>query len=238
MATEDQKVQKSGGFSGLKGFVNKYIVDVGEAAPAQEAPKSQAVNPTPPTAGASPATTYVAAPTVNPEMLHLLNKKVLDRKTPYTALLDASTKLEKVIPDADTRVKAAFTMISADGARSISSITQAIDLHVSDLEGERLRFKQSTEAQVTAKVASARAKAAQLTSSADSDRQQIEKLQQQITALQERIASSTAEAQQISNQADADEQSIRSIEQQFNDAVDFAKSELSSRKASLAAVLS
>ena len=82
---------------------------------------------------------------INKEMVDMVKAKAIERKTPFTALLESSDKLIKVLPDQKVRVQAAMAIVMGEG-RTLQQILQAIDVHMSDIDGERLGFLKATEA--------------------------------------------------------------------------------------------
>jgi len=201
-------------------------------------PTLQAAAPIAPTPQ-SQATASVSIPAmIDQEMVNTLQAVINGRKTAYTALLEASERLRNVIPDDVTRIKAAYAMISGDGQRSLESITQAIDVHVNDVTGEVMRFKQASEQALSTKVSALRASVSNIKATNDSRQQSIANLQQQIVALQQSITSDSTKSTELSTQADAAELEIKGVADKFVAAAEFIKTDLSSKKAQLSTVLS
>ena len=178
---------------------------------------------------ARPSTTSAPVSAVDPDMIASLQKVIDSRKTPYTALLEASQKLASVIPDETQRLKAAFVTVSGD--RSLGDIVKAIDIHVSDLEGQVMRFRQTTAAQISTKVGAKRAQATSFSTEIESNKGEIDRLNARNNDL-------ASQVQTLTVQADADEQEIGAVQARFETAVTFLTNNLTATKQHLSSVLS
>ena len=175
---------------------------------------------------------------VDQEMLATLQNKINSRTSPYVTLIEAADRLVSVLPDEATRLKAAFAMVSGDGNRSVSSITKAIDVHMSDLEGERIRFKKASDEQTMSKSASLREQAKNLAAQNVVSTGQIERLQADIAKLQDSIIKNTALCNDLNQQADNSEAEIQAISAKFDRTVDYLKNNLAEKKLDLSTLLS
>lgn len=175
--------------------------------------------------------------TCDHEMITVLQNVIANKKTAYTALVEAAEKLRNFIPDDNTRFKAAYAQIAGDGQRTVSSITQAIDVHINDVNGELIRFNQSSQAAINSKVGGLRSTVSQIASQQKTRASQIENLQSQIASLQQTIADDNVKSATLTNQADLAEAEISSKTAQFQAAVDSVKQDLINKKAQLAAAL-
>jgi chromosome segregation ATPase len=171
-------------------------------------------------------------------MVAALQKVIASRKTPYTALVEAADKLKQFIPDDVTRFKAAYAQIAGDGVRTVGNIASAIDVHINDLNGEQMRFKQSSDAQVNAKVGNLRAQVETIVSQNAQRTQQIANLQAQIATMNQSTVDDTAKASELTNQANAAEADIAAVAQKFQAAADFLKQDLTNKKTQLTSALS
>ncbi|MES2018001.1 MAG: hypothetical protein V4484_16050 [Pseudomonadota bacterium] len=172
-----------------------------------------------------------AAPvSINQQMLATLREKITSRSTAYVTLIEAAQRLASVIPDEATRMKAAFAMVSGEGIRSVASITQAIDVHIADLEGERMRFKQASDLQTNVKSAALRKQAETLATQTDC-------MQTEIARLQADVVKNTAQCRDLTMQADQADTEITSIAAAFDRSVDFLKADLAAKKAALSSIL-
>lgn len=191
-----------------------------------------------PTAANTAAVAAAVTSGYDQEMLATLQKVITNRKTSYTALIEASDKLKAVIPDDITRLKAAFAMISGEGQRTLDTITQALDVHSQDLSGELIRFKQASEGAVKAKVGSLRSTVQNLTASNETRTQQIANLQAQMATLQQGIAADTVKITELSGQANNAEAEIAATTEKFAAAVEYLRQDLNNKKSQLASALS
>lgn len=165
----------------------------------------------------------------NAEMIATIKKATLARKTPYTALLEAAEKLVGVIPDQTTRLKAAYAMIGSE-SRSIDQISKAIDLHVSDVDGEKMRFLQATKNQRTSDIGS-------LQSSVDSLRKNNVDLEKEIADIQVRLQQLNSTVTENNRQINAStaeittkDAGISDMERQFEVAAQQVKDEFDQQR--------
>jgi chromosome segregation ATPase len=181
------------------------------------------------TLAVKPATPFQMPTTVNDEMVAAIKKATLGRKTPYTALLEASEKLLGVIPDAVTRLKAAYAMVGTE-SRSVGQISKAIDLHISDADGERLRFMQASKQKRDAEIGSLQSTIA--TQQAEFSRLQKEQedLQKRLQDVQAGMAMATAAIQSATSEVSTREAEISKVEQQFDEAAKQVKNEFEEQR--------
>ncbi len=189
--------------------------------------------------GAAPKTAVAVSGSgsLNQQMLATLREKIASRSTAYVTLIDAAQRLASVIPDETTRLKAAFAMVSGEGIRSVASITQAIDVHIADLEGERIRFMQASAAQTNVKSAALRKQAEDLAAQSAGSSAQIERLQTEIARLQADSVKNTAQRRELTMQADQADTEITALSAAFDRSVDFLKADLAAKKAALSSIL-
>jgi chromosome segregation ATPase len=183
------------------------------------------------------STAYAVNSQYDPDMIAALQKVIASRKTPYTALVEAADKLKQFIPDDVTRFKAAYAQIAGDGVRTVGNIASAIDVHINDLNGEQMRFKQSSDAQVNSKVGNLRSTVESIVSQNAQRQQQIANLQAQIATMNQSIVDDTAKASDLTNQANAAEADIAAVAQRFQAAADYLKQDLTNKKAQLTSAL-
>lgn len=224
----------------LKGVLGAFV-EFDETSEEKEAPavKTNAFNGVPNTQ--TPGTTYTApavpaAQSVNQEYVDAIEGIVNNRKTPYTTFVETSKKLEAIIPDETTRLKAAFVSISGEG-RSLDTILQAIDIHISDISGEVMRFARTSETQIQQQVVLVKNNAEAKRAENQALSTQISNLQQQISALTDKIAANTNEANTLDAEAATAEVKIHTVENAFKSTADFVVNKLTSRKAMLSALL-
>ena len=187
--------------------------------------------------GAVLARNLAVGASVDPEMLATLQKKISARSTPYITLMDTAQRLVGIIPDETTRLKAAFAMVCGDGNRSAASIAQAIDVHLADLEGERIRFKNVSNDQLVGMAADLRKQANALTAQGAASSAEIERMQAAIASLQGTMSKNTAQARELTAAADKSEADIKAVCVAFDRAVEYLKNDLAGKKAALNALL-
>jgi hypothetical protein len=171
-----------------------------------------------------------AQPPLNPEMLERLRAKAYERASPFKTLLSTAEKMKGVVPDDRARLQAAFAVVASDGQRSAQSIFDSIKAHISDVEGERARFRAAAEGQKAAKVDAPLREAENLTKTIDANAASIAKLQAENQAAQARVA----ELNELAHNGDNE---ILTVTTQFDAAADFVVGELNQQQAALATVL-
>lgn len=199
--------------------------------------KSQAAAPAV-ASTAVPAGATVTTSVYDAEMLETLNKVVTGRKTSYTALVETSAKLSAVIPDETQRLKAAFVTIAGDGQRSLGDVIKAIDVHVSDLEGQLTRFSQSSDLQLKQKSGALRAQAQTLQHEVEANLNEIATLTARIASLTQRNQEASGQASELARQADAAESEVKAVTERFSRTVQYAVADLQRKKQQLSTVLS
>lgn len=155
---------------------------------------------------------------------------IKSRATAFTALLATADKLASVIPDANTRLKAAYATVAGEG-RDVPSILQAIEVHAADLESQRMQFSKQAEDAMKATVGSKRAELETIDPSIASAQQQVQSLQQQIQALNEAIAQKNIRKGELTADIATEEQRFNAAKQQFETALTIVRAELDSQKA-------
>lgn len=199
--------------------------------------------PTPPLAApvslSKSTGTYPATPGVliDQKMVLDLREVAMTRNTPFKTLVEASQRMATIIPDERTRLKAAFATISGDGTRTAASITDAIILHINDVETERRNFKIRSDQQRAATCAAPAAQADSISKEIESKRQQILQARDSIAKLEQGIGADQTQEAELRSTAIAAEQKITQVETAFNGAVDIVVGELKQRQADLVSVL-
>ena len=213
----------------LSDFLNKYVLagdgDTAKPAAPAAAPATQAL-------GAAPST--VAA---SNEFVTALRNAIKARSTVYTALLQAADKLVSIIPDPNTRLKAAFASVQGEG-RGLREVIGALDVHVADLESQRMQFGQALAKQREAAVGVLQRELDGLKPANDTAAQQIQAMTAQIQQLQTLITTNTTRAAELQGQITAQTMQFTQTEQQFVSALQIVKSELDGQKAAVMSVLS
>ena len=155
----------------------------------------------------------------------------------YTALLQAADKLVSIIPDPNTRLKAAFASVQGEG-RGLREVIGALDVHVADLESQRMQFGQALAKQREAAVGVLQRELDGLKPANDTAAQQIQAMTAQIQQLQTLITTNTTRAAELQGQITAQTMQFTQTEQQFVSALQIVKSELDGQKAAVMSVLS
>lgn len=210
---------------------NSIFVDeaaAGAAKPAVAAPAAQPVQ----TAGA-PAS---AAVSQDNQFLEVLRKVIKSRSTAFTALLEAADRLNNIIPDPTTRLKAAYATVVTEG-RGLKEMLGAIDAHFSDLEGNKLAFTRSLETQKAAALNTLNAEKSALENSIKTSSDQIASMQQQIQQLQQVIATNTARSIEIATQIQTEDARFAATAQQFDTALLIVRQELEGQRSAIGSTL-
>jgi hypothetical protein len=234
MSDQEKKPGKS-----LWSSIVSSVIDTDEkptpAAPKQIAP--QAAVP----ASTNAAGTYIPA-MVNsmapdPDMIAGLQATVAKKPSPYSAFLESAGKLESIIPDETMRLKAAIASITGDGKRTADSILTAIDMHINDVEGQRMLFKGASDQRRRTEIDAPKARADQLRAQNTNIAANIEDFQKKIQALQDQAMTNDSEAQTLDAQSHSADVDITSVENRFGLSVDWVKNELAAKKQVLASVV-
>lgn len=190
--------------------------------------------PIPAPVAAQPTGTHTSVTPVSvgadPEMVSAIKKTTLARKTAYTALLEAADKMTTIIPDSNTRIKAAYAMVAGE-QRTVDTIVNALDVHISDVDGERMRFTQQTSQLFANEVETLKAQAASLDATNEQLRNQIASLTQQVT--DNAAKSATLLAQATTRNTELEQAAAR-----FTVAAQQVRSEFEQQRVSLSTILS
>ncbi len=216
----------------FKKFIKDHVVDFDDGQPKTATTVPVTASPAAVAAPVGTVPAYSATP-YNTEMLEALGKVIQQRKTPYSALVDAAAKLIKVIPDDRMRLQAAFTTLD----RKASDITAAIDAHIQDLDNEALKFKTRSDAEVNSQAGSLRAQAEQAGAQVVANNKQIADMQTRITEMQNANSEMQNRIAGLQTEATTIETRIRTVEATFNATVEYMKTDLSTKKAGISAIL-
>jgi chromosome segregation ATPase len=206
----------------------------GEATP--EASKVSApVQGVQPTAGGAMNAQPVPVVSDN-SFIEALRKAVKTRPTAFTSLLAAADKLANIIPDPNTRLKAAYATVSGEG-RGLKEVVGAIEVHIADLEGQKLQFMSALEAQRTAALGTLESEMNSIGPANQSAAQQIQSMTQQIQQLQELIARNTNREAELKGKITAEQARFTVSQQQFESALVLVKTELESQRSAITSTL-
>lgn len=174
--------------------------------------------------------------TVDQDMVDILTAVSLKRQTAYTAFIEASKKLEAVLPDENTRIRAAFVTVNGEG-RSLEQMLQAIDIHAMDVDSEVDKFIRTAESNAKTEVDAVNLKANSLIKENDDIERQITDRQNQIADLTARKQENSTTSQNLFAQATDAEHKISSVKFEFTKAADYVRENLADRKAMLSALI-
>lgn len=199
------------------------------AAPGQPA---AAVPPKPMAGSPVPMTAPSHGP--NEAMVEAIRKATFARNTALTTLIQQAENFKEIIPDPAMRMKAAH---KASGSRSSKEISDAVIIHLNDVDGEVTRFSQTIESKIKAEVGG-------LTATADQQERQIAAMNNEVAQLNERLialqTNLVAGAQKLSDlraEASMKEADLRSAEVDFKGAADVVRAELNGHKANIVSTL-
>lgn len=211
----------------FKGFLDKYVL-AGDVASSSAAPV--AVNTAP--MGSAPSITVN-----NNEFVTALRNAIKARTSAFTALLQAADKLMNIIPDPNTRLKAAFASVSGEG-RGLREVLGAIDVHVADLESQKMQFQHAMEAQKQTALGTLQNELSAIAPANESAQQQIAAMNQQIQQLQQMMATNNQRALELNGQISAEGARFTATTQQFESAMLTVRSELDGQRVAIASTLS
>ena len=148
-----------------------------------------------------------------------LMELVLNRTTAYTALTEAMTPLEEIIPDEMTRYRAAFAVIKKN--RTLEQVVQAIDLqHMQILESEITRFAAQAKEREASDVDTRIHEAQTLKANIEAANTQVVKVRQEmearIRAIEDGVQRDRQRLDDIGREVEEKRQAIASVQRQFD----------------------
>lgn len=179
---------------------------------------------------------FAMAPQVNADMVAAIRKVTFGRNTAFTALHAAADALVDIIPDPTMRLKAAQK--TAGGGRGAKEITEAIGIHLNDVDGEERRFQAALDSKVQAEVGNLKLQAERAASVVTNSSAEIQKLQARITELTSTISEQTAISTNLEQEAALKEAELLATGKAFQAAAQAVRDELNAQKASILSVLS
>jgi len=159
-------------------------------------------------------------------MVDALRTIVTNRKTAFTALEEQAVKLESIILDPNVRMKAAFATVN----RPAKDVIQAIDIHISDINGEVMKFKNHSASEKNTQVTALRSQSKSLTDGSATINAQIADLETKIAQLREKLTTDAIKANELSTQADSVESKLANAEREFETAASSIITELETQK--------
>lgn len=217
---------------------NKLKGAIFEEDPSEVKTAAPAANNQPAAASATnnqplPTGTFVAP---NNQFVDIIKKAVFAKQTALTTLLEAADKLANIIPDANTRYRAAHA--TAGHGRTAQQIAAAADIHLQDVDGEEMRFKAATESALGSEIASLEAQANAAANQVKATQAQIEQLQQQILAAQQRVGELTQQQAQATAAANGKRVELETVAMQFKAAATTVRNDINNLRATVLASLS
>ena len=228
--------------SGLKGLILEDEV------PSKQAPDAAGAAPSPAPAAASgqqaPTPVFTALTSAgmpDSPMYASLLSVTLARTTAYTALTEAMTPLEEIIPDEMTRYRAAFAVIKKN--RTLDQVIQAIDMqHMEVLEQEVARFSVQAKSKQYQDVEARLEEAANLKASIEAANAKVvalrRELDAQVNAIEQGIQHDRERAAEIDRAVEENRQAIALVQRQFDGAANAVRANLGSAKAKIVKYLS
>ena len=182
----------------------------------------------------STAPSYVA-PQLNEAMVAAIRKATYSRNTALTGLISASEALIDIIPDPVMRLKAAHKTTGA--GRSGKEISEAVAIHLNDVDGEERRFAQMLTTKVQAEVGGLGRQAETLEATVQTASLEIQSLQQRITQLQQQMSDNSAKATHLRSEAQLKEHELKQAETEFKAAAQAVRDELNGHKNTILSTL-
>lgn len=170
------------------------------------------------------------------EFLDVLRNMIKSRKTAFTALLEAADRLNAIIPDQNTRLKAAFATVSSE-QRGLKEILGAIEMHAADLEAQKMNFGRTLEQKINESVGSMNHEKASLTNANQTANGQIQSLMDQIASLRQMISANESKIVEIDVKISSETSRFTTMQSQFDVAMTIVKQELDGQKAAVASTL-
>jgi hypothetical protein len=190
--------------------------------------------PATPRAAALPAPAVAPAPAPNP-MAERLMAVVMKRPTAYAALADALAALADIPMDEATRFRSSFAVLKKTQQRTVEQLSQAIDVHLGDLESEQLRFSGQSRGAEDERVASRLAEVAALEAAVADGAREIDTLRAETEARVRRIgedcAASAQRAAALRQEAEQQKQEMAQTVRDFDAASESVRRTLLDNKA-------
>lgn len=180
--------------------------------------------------------TPVVSSVLNDDMVQAIRKVTFSRNTALTALISASDALVDIIPDPVMRLKAAHK--TAGGGRSAKEISDAVAVHLNDVDGEEMKFTQILNTKIKTEVHGLTQKMVMTEKAVEAATAEIQNLQQRIIQLQQQIAENTAKVVTLRSEAETQESDLRRAETEFKAAAAAVRAELNAHKNTILSTLS
>jgi hypothetical protein len=154
-------------------------------------------------------------------------KTVLERKSPYSALLKAADRLQEYIPNEVSRLKAAYALCAEQWQPDALSF--AIGTHIADIDHAREKARNNRREVASEQAAGLRSEAQRLSREQDEIESEIQDLTTQLERLQDRLQDNRTQLDAIQGQlrqAECEANSMCFVDQ----AAENIKSDLLARK--------
>ncbi len=252
---QDENGDKEEGFgsrflSGLKGMILEDEVPAKRAPAADDAPGGVAPAAAPaanqgkpghPAPGtgfvpAAPAVPSSAAPMPSSPMFNNLMAVTLGRATAYTALTEAMSPLEEIIPDEMTRYRAAFALIKK--SRTLDQVVQAIDMqHMEVLAEEIARFGVQAKSKEYQDVHARTEESNNLKAKIDAANARVlelrRQLEEQVKDIEDSVQRDRQRVSEIDRAVEENRQAIAQVQRQFDGAAAAVRENLTGAKAKI-----
>ncbi len=200
----------------------------------EEAPGGQKPSPAPAPASSTPSGSQTApsisiAPSgVNMDMVGAIKKAIFSRQTPFTTLMAAADKLSSILPDVNTRLKAAFA--TASDGRTSKQVADAVDIHLVDVDAQERQFATALQQRTQQDIGGTQQRIASLKAGTDAATAQIQALQAQIQAAQDTIQRNAVEVATLEAEVATKTIELQNAERDFKIAADYVRNELGANK--------
>ena len=153
----------------------------------------------------------------------------LSRKTAYTALLEAANKLKAAIPDETMRLNAAYAIVEGE-QRTVQQMLQAIDVHLQDVDGEKLKFISGANNHQNTSIGKVDSDLNNLNQSNLSANQNIQSLEREIESYKSQIVDNIAKIGAASESRATMVSEFANVNLIFDKAVETVKQKLTSQR--------
>lgn len=168
-------------------------------------------------------------------MTETIKKATFARNTAFTQLLQAGEALADVIPDQVMRLKAAHK--TAGGGRTGRQIADAVDVHLQDIDGEEMRFKQLIDTKLAQELALLERTTRVATETIAAATNEIALAEARVLQLQTENAQNQAALVTWGTEAATAKQSAEVTQSQFKAAAIAVRQELQASKAAVLSIL-
>jgi hypothetical protein len=173
-------------------------------------------------------------PSVNTDMVDSIRKVTMSKNTALTAVLNAADLLTDVIPDPTMRIKAAIK--TSSGGRTPKQIVDAIQIHVSDVDGEEMRFQRMIETKTQTEIGGMQSEISASQARATAIAQEIEALHKRIADLGVESNTITQRQSELNSQIAVRTSELQRAQVEFATAANVVRAELESHRNVIASI--